>query len=117
MLEVLLDRRIEMNGFALYIRDRNYMTGKNAYATEVVMDNVKSGIIPPHVAVLSYETIQRIMNDLWVAGIRPDEGLVEPRNLEHLEKEIDWLRSTFTAMLAKTLFGQYKEIENAESLS
>ena len=114
MLEVVLDKRLDMQGFALYIRDRDFNSREMMYASNILMDEVPAGIIPPEVGILTFEAVQKLMNDLWNAGMRPDSALIEPRNVDHLEKEIDWLRGTFTAMLAKTL---YPVLENDKSTS
>ena len=33
-----------------------------------------------------------LMDQLWIAGIRPSKRIIEPQNTDHLNKEITWLR-------------------------
>ena len=45
--------------------------------------------------------VQSLMNELWIAGIRPSNKLVEPQNLDHMNGEIKWLRETADHLMKK----------------
>ena len=87
-----IDRDFAYNGFSLYhyIDDSTY--GRKV-AVAMKMEDASRSVILPRLAVLDDDQAQTIMNDLWLAGVRPGEGLVEPRNSKHMDEEIDWLRS------------------------
>ena len=41
---------------------------------------------------LGKDAMTQLMNDMWVAGIRPSEKIIEPMNRDHYNGEINWLR-------------------------
>ena len=45
--------------------------------------------------------IQSLINELWIAGIRPSNKLVEPQNNEYIKGEIKWLRETADHLMKK----------------
>jgi len=59
---------------------KNDITGKVSVATDIVMEEVKIGVLtPPNYGMLVREEfLQEFMNDLWKAGFRPKKvGQIE----------------------------------------
>ena len=51
-----------------------------------------SSIIQQPTFRLGSDAMTELMNEMWIAGIRPSEKIIEPMNRDHYNGEIDWLR-------------------------
>lgn len=51
---------------------------------------------------LSDDTAQVLIDQLWIAGLRPSGKLIEPRNLDHMEGEVSWLRDVADHLMKRT---------------
>jgi len=51
---------------------------------------------------LSSDAMTQLMNDMWIAGIRPSEKIIEPMNRDHYNGEINWLRGVADHLMKRT---------------
>ena len=51
---------------------------------------------------LSNDAMTQLMNDMWIAGIRPSEKIIEPMNRDHYTGEINWLRDIADHLMKRT---------------
>ena len=43
----------------------------------------------------------KLMDELWIAGIRPSKRIIEPQNTDHLNNEISWLRGVVDHLMKR----------------
>lgn len=58
-------------------------------------------IDPEPMMRLQEEEVTQLMDQLWIAGIRPSRAIVEPQNVDHMNSEISWLRETADHLMKK----------------
>jgi hypothetical protein len=61
----------------------------------------KPNTIADPLMTISEEGAQSLINELWIAGIRPSERIIEPQNRDHMNGEIKWLRETADHLMKK----------------
>ena len=50
---------------------------------------------------LDADAASNLMDQLWIAGIRPSKRIVEPQNTDHLNNEINWHRDVIDHLIKR----------------
>ncbi len=75
------------------------MTKERSSAKPIVVEeNSDEDFLNP-MAHLRIEEVQLLMDDLWIAGVRPSKRLLEEVPLDHLKGEVDWNRKIIERLL------------------
>lgn len=101
-LKLHLVRNLPMCQWDLYIVGRTHPLSRERLVALPIEFEEQEGlhqVIP--CASLNDEEVQSIMNELWTDGVRPDKGIMEPRNSEHMDKEIEWMRGVIDYLIYK----------------
>lgn len=62
--------------------------GRKAYAKSLTMETVGTGVAIQKAFSLEYEAAQKLMDDLWDAGLRPSEGSGSAGSLAATQKHL-----------------------------
>ncbi len=74
------------------------MTKERAFAKPIVVEKSDEDFLNP-MAHLRIEEVQVLMDDLWIAGVRPSKRLLDEVPLDHLKGEVDWNRKIIEHLL------------------
>jgi hypothetical protein len=74
------------------------MTKKRSSAKPIVVEHSDENFLTPMVQ-LRTEEIQVLMDDLWIAGVRPSKRLLEEVPMDHLKGEVEWTRKIIERLL------------------
>ena len=78
------------------------LDGNASIAQPVVFKTLERGcIVTTPLLTLEEDACQVLMNELWIAGIRPSKRLSDPEGSAHLKDEITWLRGTADHLMKK----------------
>ena len=93
-------RMWDMMAYEFVFIDRS--SGKRMVAEPLTLKEVPpSKMIEQPTFYLKEDAMIQLMNDLWIAGIRPSERIIEPMNREYMNNEINWLRETADHLMKK----------------
>ena len=94
-----------LGGLELFYGERDY-EGEVSIAQPAVMERVKTGhLLTAPLLTLDEDTCQMLMNELFIAGIRPSKSLSDPEGSSHMKDEIGWLRETADHLMKKVKHG------------
>ena len=80
-----------------------YSDYKRMVAEPLTLKEVPPGkLIEQPTFRLSSDAMTELMNNMWSAGIRPSEKIIEPMNRDHYNGEIDWLRGVADHLMKRT---------------
>jgi hypothetical protein len=75
--------------------------GTLSVAQPVVLEKVKRGMLVEPMLTLDEDACQMLMNELYIAGIRPSKNLVGQDSPSVVREEVGWLRETVDHLLKK----------------
>ncbi len=87
-------------GLEMQLHMMERVEGVARLAQEVVFKE-KEGVYPPPMLTFQDGEATMLMDQLWIAGIRPSKRIVEPQNTDHMNGEIKWLRETADHLMKK----------------
>ena len=80
-----------------------YSDFKRMVAEPLTLKEIPGGhIIEQPTFRLSSDAMTQLMNDMWIAGIRPSEKIIEPMSRDHYNGEINWLRGVADHLMKRT---------------
>lgn len=74
------------------LRDWYGNTSLCGYAKDIIFEKKDDGTLIEPSFSMSYENAQQLMDDLWVCGLRPSEGIGSAGALAATEKHLDDMR-------------------------
>jgi len=87
-------------GFELFYGEKDF-EGELSIAKPMVLESIPEGSSISHspLMILDEDSCTTLMNELWVAGIRPTKRLSDPEGSAHIKEEVSWLRGTIDHIL------------------
>lgn len=75
---------------------------KRVVAEPLTIKEVPAGDIIEPTFSLNEEDVHALMDNMWIAGIRPSKRIIEPQNTDHMNNEISWLRDVADHLMKRT---------------
>ena len=88
-------------GFNFSLRMRQGEKGNYQVPKPLEMEELKPNTFVDPIMDLTEEDVHQMMDQLWIAGIRPSKNLAERDNIGHRDSEIEWLRETADHLMKK----------------
>ena len=101
--------RVERNtfgigGYSFYYATREDSNSHLLVAKSITFEQIEKGMaVHTPMLELEHDDCVKLMNELWVAGIRPSKGLMEPQATHSVDGEVAWLRGTVDHLMKKTV--------------
>jgi hypothetical protein len=91
------------DGFGLYVFGTDLETRKRHAIKPIEFEDepIPATWLPGADIAMEDSEIQQMMDDLWVAGMRPSKRLFEQTPLDHMEEEVRWTRGIIERLLPK----------------
>ncbi len=82
--------------------------GQYAVAKTVIFEKQDAGGCMVHEPMIRVDRgdAESLMDELWIAGIRPSKRIIEPQNTDHMNGEIDWLRGVADYLMKRNKLTQ-----------
>jgi hypothetical protein len=108
---VYIEKSIPGQCWYVYLQGRNVVKESRFNAESINWKPIESSAIAMEpLFTLNDDEIQKLMNELWSAGVRPSDSLRDPINSKHLIDEIEYLRGLHKVGFATIL--ELAQIEN-----
>jgi hypothetical protein len=100
VFKMRMQQNIQGRCWDLFGWSEDLMTKERFYAEPIVVEKIEDEFFAlPAMARLRIEEVQLLMDDLWIAGVRPSKRLIDEVPLDHLKGEVDWNRKIIERLL------------------
>jgi hypothetical protein len=80
-------------GFSLRLFSVDQAKQKAYAVKDLELDEIEDGFLMPPIASIQPQEVQQLMDELWVAGLRPSEGVASTGQLEAMNAHVNDMRT------------------------
>jgi hypothetical protein len=102
-IRVEIESPYRPNSYNLHVFSRDEHTRRTSVVRDLVMETVEEGQMMPNIPGMRMngDTIQELMNNLWILGIRPSDSINPDRQIATvLNQQIEHLRNIINQLLS-----------------
>jgi hypothetical protein len=100
MIVLRAERRVYEHGWSLY--GFEVMNNRATHSVQpLTLKEHEEGMLTESFAKVSEESLQNLMDDLWIGGLRPSDRLRKEQPAEFMREQVEWDRGMIETLVKK----------------